>query len=51
VRRVLAYRLIYDYRLGQAIRPLSEIMRPVGGAGVPGERVSRSDGEGSAGVD
>jgi soluble lytic murein transglycosylase len=32
VRRVLAYRLIYDHRLGRRIRPLSGLMRPVGGA-------------------
>lgn len=31
VRRVLAYRVIYDYRLGNPIRPLQRIMRPVGG--------------------
>lgn len=31
VRRVLAYRLIYDYRLGNPIGSLTDIMRPVGG--------------------
>jgi soluble lytic murein transglycosylase len=31
VRRVLAYRLIYDHRLGREIRPLSALLRPVGG--------------------
>ena len=30
VRRVLAYRVIYDYRLGRDIEPLSATMRPVG---------------------
>jgi soluble lytic murein transglycosylase len=30
VRRVLAYRLIYDHRLGSPIEPLHEIMRPIG---------------------
>ena len=29
VRRVLAYRLIYDHRLGQSIDPISELMRPI----------------------
>ena len=32
VRRVLAYRLIYDHRLGRPIEPLSELMRPIGHA-------------------
>jgi len=30
VRRVLAYRLIYDQRLGNDIEPLQRIMRPIG---------------------
>lgn len=37
VRRVLAYRVIYDHRLGRTIEPLSELMRPIGpGGGRPG---------------
>ncbi len=30
VRRVLAYRVIYDHRLGRDIEPLSTTMRPIG---------------------
>ena len=37
VRRVLAYRVIYDYRLGNPIRPLQGIMRPIGGDGASRE--------------
>jgi soluble lytic murein transglycosylase len=51
VRRVLAYRLIYDDRLGDAIRPLSEIMQPVGGRGGPDDGVSQSEGSGSTRLD
>jgi len=35
VRRVLAYRLIYDHRLGHDIQPLSKLMRPVDGDAAP----------------
>jgi soluble lytic murein transglycosylase len=31
VRRVLAYRVIYDHRLGRPIAPLGETLRPVSG--------------------
>lgn len=33
VRRVLAYRLIYDHRIGNPIKPLHSIMRPIGREG------------------
>jgi soluble lytic murein transglycosylase len=34
VRRVMAYRLIYDQRLGNQLRPLHEDMPPIGGRSV-----------------
>jgi soluble lytic murein transglycosylase len=33
VRRVLAYRLIYDHRIGNPIKPLHSLMQPIGGEG------------------
>lgn len=48
VRRVLAYRLLYDHRLGRKIRPLFELMRPLGGdagAAIEDPKKPASDGE------
>jgi len=46
VRRVLAYRLIYDHRLGNPAKPLHSILRPIGkmlhekAAGLGGEKAT-----------
>jgi soluble lytic murein transglycosylase len=45
VRRVLAYRLIYDHRLGDDPRRLSELLRPVGGTADGGGTEGRAGGE------
>jgi soluble lytic murein transglycosylase len=45
VRRVLAYRLIYQHRLGESMTPLAELLRPIGGA----DQQARAGPDGSEG--
>jgi peptidoglycan lytic transglycosylase len=49
VRRVLAYRLIYDDRLGRDIVPLRQLMRPVGCTRLAGKGTATGKGDASGG--